>query len=244
MSLTLVKPDWPAPSKVAACCTTRPGGKSLPPYDSLNLGIRTRDDPAIVEANRELLVRELDLSRSPDWLVQTHSTDVVVLEETADRAADAAITRTPGHVAVVLTADCLPILLTSVAGDEVAAAHAGWRGLQAGVIETTLEKMHSNPEQLLAWIGPGISQPHFEVGDEVREAFLSRLPDTEAFFERGRRGHWYCDLSAIADYRLRQLGVQQVYRDDHCTYANRKLFHSYRRDGESGRMASLIWMKP
>ncbi len=244
MSLQLIQPDWSAPAAIHACCTTRVGGHSQPPYDSLNLGIRTNDDPAAVEANRQKLVEQLSLARQPDWLVQTHSTDVVVLEETDDRQADAAITRSAEHVAVVLTADCLPVLLASAAGDEVAAAHAGWRGLQAGVLEATVRKMRNHPGQLMAWIGPAISQPNFEVGDEVRDAFLSRLPEADSYFEPGKPGHWHCDLPAIAAHILRQLGVAQIYRDSHCSYADRELFHSYRRDGESGRMASLIWITP
>ena len=244
MTLSLIKPDWPAPANVNAWCSTRQGGVSQPPYHSLNLGIRTRDCAEDVVENRLRLRQQLSLLHEPDWLVQTHSTDVVVLEDTENREADAAITRSTEHVAAVLTADCLPILLTSVNGDEVAAAHAGWRGLQSGVIETTVQQMETEADQLLAWVGPGISQRHFEVGEEVLEAFLSRLPESERFFVPGREAHWYCDLPAIADLVLSSLGVSQVFRDPHCTYADEALFHSYRRDGESGRMASLIWLTP
>lgn len=244
MSLQLIKPEWNAPANIAACCTTRLGGYSQSPYDSLNLGIRTSDNPDQVRANRQLLRQQLALPVEPAWLTQTHSTDVVVLEKTSNRQADAAVSRSPGQVAVVLTADCLPVLLASVSGDEIAAAHAGWRGLQAGVIEATVGKMQNNPQQLLAWIGPGISQAHFEVGNEVREAFVESMPASSACFVTGKPGHWYCDLPGIAELKLRQLGIQQVVRDAHCSYADRELFHSYRRDGESGRMASLIWFQP
>ncbi len=244
MSLNLIKPNWQAPAGVSACCTTRSGGVSEPPYDSLNLGIRTNDKTEHVSANRALLSDQLQLPAEPDWLIQTHSTDVVVLEDSDNRHADASITRSPTHVAAVLTADCLPVLFTSSSGDEVAAAHAGWRGLQAGVLESTVEQMKTEPADLLAWIGPAISQANFEVGDEVRDAFLSRVPDVFPYFEQGKPGHWYCDLPAIAALLMSQLGVARIYRDAHCTFADSDLFHSYRRDGESGRMASLIWITP
>ncbi len=243
MTLQLIKPEWPAPANIGACCTTRLGGYSQAPYDSLNLGIRGQDNRQHVLDNRQLVVDQLSLPAEPDWLYQTHSIDVVVLEETASREADAAVTRAPEHVAVVLTADCLPVLFTSLAGDEIAAAHAGWRGLQAGIIEATVRQLQTEPQQLLAWIGPAISQQNFEVGEEVREAFLSDLPESENYFAAGKPGHWYCDLPGIARLKLRQLGVENVFLDPHCSYADRQLFHSYRRDGDSGRMASLIWFR-
>ena len=194
MTLQLIKPNWTAPSNIGACCSTRVGGVSLPPYDSLNLGIRGNDNQEHVIANRRRLVSHLALPAEPDWLIQTHSTDVVVLEDSDERQADAAVTRSASHVAVVLTADCLPVLITSVSGDEIAAAHAGWRGLQAGVLEATVKVMSNSPGDLMAWIGPGISQENFEVGDEVREAFVSGLPRSADYFTVGKPGHWYCDL--------------------------------------------------
>jgi len=238
----LILPPWSAPAKVSACCTTRLGGVSAAPYDSFNLALHVGDDAERVRQNRERLRQKLALPREPGWIDQIHGSASVVLESDTGRQADAAITRQPGQAAVVMTADCLPILLCDRAGGEVAAVHAGWRGLQAGVIETALATMQTPAAQLMAWIGPGISQAAFEVGDEVRSAFADASAENEAYFEAHGPGHWLCDLAGIAERVLQAEGVSRIYRDPHCTYRDSGLFYSYRRDGATGRMAALIWI--
>jgi YfiH family protein len=240
--IEVIEPDWNAPATVRALCTTRRGGVSGAPFDSLNFGLHVGDDPANVKSNRERLRRELELPSEPDWISQTHGTHCVILEQEAERDADAAITREPGRVAVVMVADCLPVLLCNRDGSEVAAVHAGWRGLQAGVIGASLARMHSPAADLMAWIGPGISRLHFEVGDEVREAFQASQAASEKFFEPHGTGHWMCDLAGLAQQQLESMGVSRVLRDSHCTYRDADQFYSYRRDGSSGRMAALIWI--
>ena len=178
----------------------------------------------------------------PGWINQTHGTRAIVLENENDRDADAAITRQPGRVAVIMIADCLPILLCNRDGSEVAAVHAGWRGLQAGVIQAALAAMRSSNDCLMAWIGPGISQAAFEVGDEVRAAFAGSDAAALQYFEANRPGHWLCDLAGLAQRVLEQQGVATVFRDPHCSYRDSELFYSYRRDGATGRMAALIWI--
>jgi len=238
-----IVPDWVAPPGVCAYTTTRTGGVSQVPFDSLNLALHVGDDPVHVARNRELLQREMDLPAEPCWINQTHGTDVVTLELDNCRDADAAITRLPGVVAVVMTADCLPVLVCNRDGSEVAAVHAGWRGLQAGVIQDTLASMESSSEQLQAWIGPGISQDNFEVGGEVRSAFIDSMQDAESFFKENRKGHWLCDLGGLAERVLKGQGVVDVYRDAGCSYRDAEHFFSYRRNATTGRMASLIWIK-
>ncbi|MBT8434825.1 MAG: peptidoglycan editing factor PgeF [Gammaproteobacteria bacterium] len=237
-----IAPDWVTPPGVCACTTTRAGGVSEAPFDSLNLALHVGDDPVHVGRNRELL-QQLHLPAEPCWINQTHGTDVVTLELDKNRDADAAVTRQPGVVAVVMTADCLPILLCNRDGSEVAAVHAGWRGLQAGVIQRTLAGMESRGEQLQAWIGPGISQQNFEVGAEVRTAFIESTPDAESFFDENRKGHWLCDLAGLAERVLKRQGLVDVYRDHGCSYRDADRFFSYRRNATTGRMASLIWIK-
>ena len=192
--------------------------------------------------NRRLLREALALPSEPCWIDQTHGRQVVTLEQHESRAADAAITREPGKVAVIMTADCLPILLCNRDGDEIAAIHAGWRGLQAGVIESTLAALHSPAQDLLAWIGPGISQANFEVGDEVYTAFSDRVANAQDCFSANRPGHWLCDLAGLAELVLLAAGVDEVARAPYCSYADSDLFYSYRREAVTGRMASLIWI--
>lgn len=237
-----IKPRWQAPAGVHACCTTRRGGASRAPYDSLNLGRHVGDNDADVNDNRRRLRESLRLPSEPGWINQTHGTRAITLEQEDARDADAAITRARGRVAVVLTADCLPILLCDRAGSEVAAIHAGWRGLQAGVIRSALGSMRSQPAQLMAWIGPGISQACFEVGEDVYAAFVEADAAAQACFGANRPGHWLCDLAGLADAQLRAHGVNNVTRSPHCTYRDAELFYSYRREGVTGRMASLIWI--
>ena len=238
-----IKPDWSAPAQIRACCTTRRGGVSQAPFASLNLGLHVGDREADVEQNRKRLVDELALPAEPCWINQTHGVAVVTLESHSGRNADAAITRQPGCVAVVMTADCLPILLCDRAGSEVAAVHAGWRGLQAGVIQSTLAAMSSPSTQLLAWIGPGITQPNFEVGDEVYAAFVDADCVAAGYFSANRPGHWLCDLPGLAERVLRHAGVSEVMVAPHCSYRDAEQFYSYRRESTCGRMASLIWIK-
>jgi len=235
-----ITPDWPAPARVKAWCTTRRGGHSAAPFDSLNLGLHVGDRAADVMQNRRRLREQLALPGEPEWINQTHSVDVVTLESDPGRDADAAITREPGRVAVVMTADCLPILLCNRDASEVAALHAGWRGLQAGIIQSTLAALQSPRAQLLAWIGPGISQACFEVGDEVYAAFVDADSTASACFSANRPGHWLCDLAGIATALMYELGVAHVARSPYCSFRDAELFYSYRREAVTGRMASLI----
>lgn len=240
--IKLIEPGWSAPAPVRAVTTTRMGGFSLAPFDSLNLALHVGDNPDHVAQNRALLRQALELPAEPCWINQTHGIHAVTLEPGGSRDADAAIARQPGTVATVMTADCLPILVCNLEGTEVAAIHAGWRGLQAGVIQATLASMASVNEQLLAWIGPGISQDNFEVGEEVRTAFVDSIPRAEGFFHANRAGHWLCDLAGLAESVLLGQGVGEVCRDTGCTYRDADRFFSYRRNASTGRMASLIWI--
>ena len=233
---------WPAPAAVRACSTTRLGGVSQAPYDSLNLGAHVGDRDSDVIENRRRLRESLRLPDEPSWIDQTHSARAITLEQEDGRDADAAITRERGRIAVVMTADCLPILLCDRAGSEVAAVHAGWRGLHAGVIQSTLGAMRSEAAQLMAWIGPGISQAFFEVGEDVYSAFVDADASARACFDANRPGHWLCDLGGLAEAVLRDHGVNDVTRSPHCSYRDDELFYSYRREGVTGRMASLIWI--
>jgi len=241
--IEFIEPHWPAPPGVRAVFTTRRGGVSEAPYDSFNLGLHVGDDAARVMQNRALLRSALDLPAEPSWISQSHGTRAVVLEAEAERDADAAITRVPGQVAAVMVADCLPILLCHRDGSEVAALHAGWRGLQAGVVASTLERMRSPAAELLAWIGPGISRDYFEVGDEVLAAFCAALDGARDFFEPHGEGHWLCDLAGLAQCMLERLGVGEIRRAPHCSFRDAEQFYSYRREHVTGRMAALIWIK-
>ena len=241
----LISVDWPAPPRVRAATTSRLGGVSVAPYDSLNLGDHVGDHPAAVAANRELLLEALALPGEPLWLRQVHGRQVVHAERVAwdqTPAADACIASVPGAVCAVLTADCLPVLLCDRAGSVVAAAHAGWRGLAGGVLETSVAAMPVPAGELMAWLGPAIGPRHFEVGEEVYAAFTGDDPQAVPAFVAAAKGHWYCDLYALARRRLAAVGVTAVYGGDRCTYAEQHLFYSYRRDGQTGRMASLVWL--
>lgn len=236
-------PDWPAPANVRALSTTRRGGHGAGPYASFNLATHVGDNAAIVAANRRLLDERLPVA--PRWLTQVHGTRCVDAETAVDGAeADASVVRTATRACAVLTADCLPLLLCDAAGTVVAAAHAGWRGLAAGVIESTLAAMRMPGAQLLAWLGPAIGPAAFEVGEEVRAQFVAEdAGAAEAFVAQGG-GKWRCDLYALARLRLARLGVTQVWGGDRCTFSERELFFSYRRDGVTGRMATLVWLEP
>ncbi len=243
-ALQLIIPDWPLPAAVRACTTTRSGGRSAPPFDSLNLGDHVDDDPRAVAANRVRLRAELDLPGEPLWLRQVHGTDVALAGHTAEPAvADAAVALEPGAVCAVLTADCLPVLFASRDGRRVAAAHAGWRGLAAGVLEAVVQRLGVPAAELLAWLGPAIGPARYEVGEEVFAAFRP-VPGATAAFRPSGAGHWYADLYALARLRLRRLGLAGVYGGAHCTFDEPERFFSYRREGRTGRMASLIWIRP
>ncbi|MDR2032359.1 MAG: peptidoglycan editing factor PgeF [Azoarcus sp.] len=236
-------PDWPAPPAVRALVTTRHGGNSKMPYDSFNLGTHVGDDPAAVAANRALLRRHLPAE--PCWLEQVHGTAVALADEGERHPpprADAAVARTSGAVCAIMTADCLPVLFCDEDGTVVAAAHAGWRGLASGVLEATLVAMAIPPARVMAWLGPAIGPTAFEVGDDVREAFLTSDSDAHAAFAaRESPGKWLADLYALARRRLVRAGVSRIYGGGRCTFTETARFYSYRRDGTTGRFASLIW---
>ena len=237
----MILPDWPAPPNVKSLMTTREGGVSCTPWASLNLGDHVGDDPAHVAANRARL-REM-LPAEPGWLRQVHSDRVVDLGRDANLEADASFTREKGRVCAVLTADCLPVLFCDRAGSVVAAAHAGWRGLAGGVLEATVAAMQVDPGELLAWMGAAIGPAAFEVGDEVRAAFVGRHAATAAaFVPQPAPGKWLADIYQLARIRLESVGVRAVYGGGRCTFGEPDSFFSYRRDGVTGRMASLIWL--
>jgi len=245
-----VEPDWPAPSGVRALSTFRIGGASGAPYASLNLGGHVGDVAATVAENRRRLAVAAGLPAEPVWLAQVHGTAVVDLDATNSSAlgglgpADACFSRQPGRVCAILTADCLPILLTTDSGGVVAAAHAGWRGLAGGVIEATVRALGVPPETLMAWLGPAIGPRHFEVGAEVREALLQSDLGAEAAFALNARGRFLADLGVLARRRLAALGVSRVYGGGRCTFAEGDRYFSHRRDGVTGRQATLIWLEP
>lgn len=253
--------DWPAPPNVHAFCTLRgPAGNSQPPFHHLNLGVRCEDDLSVVMQNRDDLSFFLEVP-SPHWLHQVHGKTVVQFDQPApyvpyrewDRGAharlvagepqaDGAVTRVRDVVLAILTADCLPVLFCADDGSEIAAAHAGWRGLCAGVLENALAAMRSARGNILAWLGPAIGPQSYEVGDEVRDAFLAHDAQAAAAFVAARQGHWHCDLYALARQRLRNAGVERIFGGGFDTYADSR-FYSYRRDGaRSGRFATLIWL--
>lgn len=240
-----VQPAWPAPSAVRAVSTTRLGGVSTGPYASLNLGRHVGDKPAAVGANRARLRQLARLPDEPVWLDQQHGIEVLNLDidhrQTKACRADAAVATGPGLVCAVLTADCLPVLLTDRAGSRVGAAHAGWRGLAAGIVEQTVAAMAVPAAELIAWLGPCIGIERFEVGPEVRDALLASDNGASACFRAGRGDRWYTDLQALARRRLIALGVSSVTAAAACTFEERHRFFSFRRDGSCGRMATLIW---
>jgi polyphenol oxidase len=242
----MLRPDWRAPQGVQAAFTLRAGGVSVAPYDSLNLGAHVGDEPAAVAANRQRVHALLGLPAEPVWLQQVHGAEVLDLDgysrPPVSASADAAVTREPGRVCAIQVADCMPVLFAARDGSAVGAAHAGWRGLAGGVLEATVRKLGVAPGELLAWLGPAISQEHFEVGDEVRAAFMSHDPAAAAAFVANTRGRWQCDLYGLARRRLAALGVRDVAGGSGCTFADAGRFFSYRRDGQCGRMAALIWL--
>ncbi|QTF07408.1 polyphenol oxidase [Brenneria izadpanahii] len=239
----LIHPDWPLPESIRACSTTRCGGTSLAPYDALNLGDHVGDDAETVRINRQILMDKAGLPSMPHWLEQVHGTHVIRIGSARQPAScgDAVYTDRKGQVCAVMTADCLPVLFCSVAGDEVAAAHAGWRGLCAGVLEETLSCFRASPSQIMAWLGPAIGPEKFEVGPEVREAFMQHDAMAISAF-RANGDKFLADIYQLARLRLRASGVTRIFGGDLCTVSDPQRFFSYRRDGVTGRMASLIWL--
>lgn len=250
-TLSLIRADWPAPAHVHAVVTTRAGGVSLPPWDSLNLGQHVGDDPAHVRENRGRLLaalRAIAPAQAPQWLEQVHGTQVVQAEPDAARraawvpAADAVGTALREVPCVVMTADCLPVFFADRNGHRVAVAHAGWRGLCDGVLEATLATFPV-PGEVMAWLGPAIGPDAFEVGGEVRAAFLQRQAQAAAHFRpSANSGRWLADIYALARLRLQAAGIGSVHGGGLCTVADPARFYSYRRDGRTGRMAAVIWI--
>ena len=237
-----IVPEWPVCDHAGALITTRTGGTSPPPFASLNLGFRVQDDRGAVSRNREIVRRFLP--SEPRWLNQVHGTHVVQADHiTGDVDADASFSRVPGTVCTVMIADCLPVLLADRSGQVVAAAHAGWRGLAAGVIERTLEAMEVAPGNLVAFLGPAIGPDWFEVGPEVREAFVLQDPNAEAAFVPLAGGKWLADLFRLARQRLARAGVTTICGGGLCTASDPARFFSHRRDRVSGRMAAFIWLR-
>lgn len=250
VTIVYIEPAWPVPANVLALSTTRSGGYSEGRFSSFNLGHHVGDVSAKVEANRALLAGRLPEGSEIQWLSQVHGTAVAEAGrgETCP-PADGAWSRQLGQACAVLTADCLPVLFCSDGGDVVAAAHAGWRGLCAGVLEATVQAMGVEPDRLLAWLGPAIGPGVFEVGPEVRRQFLAAASDvgavSDCFAVSPRTsGHFLADLYALARQRLAAMGLDRVYGGGECTYTDTERFYSYRRDGQTGRMASLILLRP
>lgn len=244
-ALEWIRPDWPAPATVHAVSTTRTGGVSRAPFDSFNLGDHVGDDAVAVATNRARLVQALALPATPLWLTQIHGVQVVNAAKLAAESsceADACHTDQLGAVCAVLTADCLPILLCDRAGTHVAAVHVGWRGLAAGIIENAVAALGKSGVELMAWLGPAIGPAHFEVGEDVRERFLRHDLHAAQAFVGSPRGRYYADIYQLARLRLAQCDVTCVWGGQYCTYSDARRFYSYRRDGVTGRMATLIWI--
>ncbi|MEE9421971.1 MAG: peptidoglycan editing factor PgeF [Gammaproteobacteria bacterium] len=238
-----LRPDWPVPGHVHAFTTIRIGGLSHTPFSSFNLADHVGDSPDCVIKNRQLLDKQLQLPSQPRWLQQVHGTAVVEADTSVTPvSADASFTGKSGVVCAVLTADCLPVLFCDQAGSCVAAAHAGWRGLASGVLEATITAMPVVPAKLSAWMGPAIGPNMFEVGDEVRQEFVAHDKQAQSCFTATVKGKWLADIYALARLRLMAAGVTEIYGGGFCTFEDVQRFYSYRRDGMTGRMASLIWL--
>jgi YfiH family protein len=241
----LLEFEWRLPAGVRAAFTTRLGGVSEAPWDSFNVGAHVGDSPVAVATNRAGLRTLLDLPAEPAWLSQVHGTAVHDLDGVPPGVhpptADAVVTRERGRVCAIMVADCLPVLFATRDGSRIAAAHAGWRGLAAGVLEQTVRALGSPGGEIAAWLGPAISHEHFEVGEEVRAAFVAGDAGASGAFERNASGRWQADLVSLAKRRLGALGVTDVSGGGWCTFADRARFFSHRRDGKGGRLAALIW---
>src|SRR5690554_6942656 len=236
--------NWPAPKNIRALTTTRQGGYSHAPFDTLNLGEHVGDDPVHVAKNRQTLIHTAALPAAPLWLTQTHKTDVVDAKDWSPGIkADAITSDLPHHVCAIMTADCLPVLITNTSGSQIAAVHAGWRGLQAGIIEKTLARFLTPASTILVWLGPAIGPNAFEVGPEVKAAFLAADAEAETAFTPTQTERFMADIYLLARQRLHAQGVTAIYGGEYCTFSEKERFFSYRRDGITGRMATLIWME-
>ena len=247
--MKLIRAEWSAPQTVHALTTTRLDGVSEGVFAGLNLGDHVGDDAQAVQENRARLLSALGLATAPQWLTQIHGTDIVKAQSDGIvRTADACWTEQTGQACIVMTADCLPVLFCNEAGTQVAAAHAGWRGLCNGMLEQTLNTF-DDPSRVIAWLGPAIGPLAFEVGGEVREQFIQQQAEAEAAFtpsptQPASENKWLADLYELARLRLKRAGVKQVTGGNYCTFTEQEYFYSYRRDGQTGRMASLIWIEP
>lgn len=238
----LIIPEWPAPANIKALVTTRQGGISQPPFDTMNLGDHVGDAAHAVADNRNRLLNSMPGCGEVRWLKQIHSTDCVDVAKVAENhLADASFSSTPGLACAIMTADCLPVLFCNKAGTKVAAAHAGWKGLADGVLLNTLAQFE-DPNEVLIWFGPAISKANFEVGPEVRQAFSWATDDC---FSAGQGDRLYADLYQLAQQQMRKAGVPegQIYGGDLCTFADTERFYSYRRETKTGRMATCIWIE-
>ena len=244
--MQVINPNWNVPKNIPAFTTTREGGVSLAPYFSFNLGDHVGDNKSAVKTNRALLVEKFGLPQIPIFLTQTHSTRVIQLPYSGQNLeADAVYTNVPHQVCAVMTADCLPVLFTTASGNEVAAAHAGWRGLCDGVLEETVKYFQAKPEDIIAWFGPAIGPTVFQVGIDVVKQFVEIDEKAKLAFQPDaiEEGKYLGNLYQIATQRLNNLGITQIYGGNHCTFNEKELFFSYRRDNQTGRMASVIWFE-
>jgi polyphenol oxidase len=255
MNMTsILNARWPAPKNIHAFTTLRYGfGLSAAPFDQFNLGNRDSeqgDDPSAVEKNREQLNQAFALPNAPCWLRQVHGVNVIRMDQrpktTGDflrdePMADASVSSQKNIVLGILTADCMPVLFCDIDGSEVAGAHAGWRGLVDGVLENTVRAMRSEPANIMAWLGPAAGPLAYEIGVEVRDAFLQHDENAEKAFKPTRENHWHVDLYELARMRLRSVGIEKIYGGEHCTITEKDKFFSHRRDQRTGRMASIIW---
>tara|TARA_R110001606_G_scaffold399310_1_gene584783 strand:+ start:111364 stop:112107 length:744 start_codon:yes stop_codon:yes gene_type:complete len=242
---SLISPDWPAPDSIKAVSTTRQGGFSLPPYNGFNLGTHVGDQPDTVIKNRNYLVDVAQLPESPRWLNQIHSTRVINSRDwQLNIDADAIVSQQNNHVCTIMTADCLPLLLCNKQGDIVAAIHAGWRGLAAGIIEKTIAEFRCAPQDILVWLGPAIGPNQFEVGTDVYQTFTQHSAQAMQAFQQTDATHYLADIYLLARQRLIALGISAIFGGDLCTASDNQRFFSYRRDDITGRMASMIWISP
>ncbi len=250
--MQIITPDWPAAKNIHAFCTTRKSPEQNKTqvkgaaYADFNLALHVDDNPEQVNVNRQQLLKYYKLPTEPVWLNQVHGCQVIEVPHShspSPPTADAAFTRTAEQLCTVMTADCLPLLICNRRGNKVAAAHAGWRGLAAGVIETSVAQFNEKPTELLVWLGPAIGAEVFEVGSEVRDIFINKQAQSAAAFKENRAGYYLADIYQLARLRLQSMGIDAVYGGEYCTFTDVDHFYSYRRDGTTGRQASLIWFE-
>lgn len=260
--IKIIEPDWPAPKKVKAYSTTRHGGNSVGVFASLNLGAHVSDSVKEVDSNRALIQWHLNMPAAPTWLNQVHGSNILDLSSLSTRptqsasvtsstaineqlTADAAYSRVKNEICTIMTADCLPILITDIQGNQVAAIHAGWRSLGIGIVEETRKTFSCSDNELIAWLGPAISEKHFEVGEDVYNLYLADSPESGKAFKLSdtHSDKWMADIYELARIRLNRCGIKKVFGGEHCTYENNEDFFSYRRDNTTGRMATFIWIE-